>query len=221
MDSLWVLWLALAYLSGSVPFALLIGLAKGVDIRAHGSGNVGATNVGRVLGRRWGVLCFVLDVLKGVLPVAVGGLALGYFGDGDLSEAAAWRWLALAAAAMLGHVFPVWLRFKGGKGVATGLGVLLAMWPLLTVPAAAAALTWVALAKAYRYVSLASMAAAALLPVYVAAWALGTGQGRGALLPTLVVTSLLGGLVLLRHRTNIARLRAGTESRIGAARRGE
>lgn len=212
------IWIALAYACGSTPFALLIGLARGVDIRKQGSGNVGATNVGRVLGRRWGVLCFVLDVLKGLLPVLGAGAAMGLLGSRGLSSAQAWWWLAVGGAAVVGHVFPIWLRFKGGKGVATSLGVLLGFWPVLTLPGALAGLTWVALIKATRYVSVASIGAAVMLPLYFVGVSRGMDRGGEEFLPFLVVSILLALLVVVRHRANIARLRAGTENRVGASK---
>lgn len=217
MDPWWFVWLLIAYGCGSAPFGLLIGLSRGIDIRRHGSGNVGATNAGRVLGRRWGYLCFALDLLKGLVPVLVGGWALGYLANPALTAGAAWKWLGLAAAAVVGHMFPVWIGFKGGKGVATGLGAVLGCFPFLTVAGVAAALTWIVVVKATRYVSVASIAAALLLPVYMLAWVVGVGYGRDAWLPFLVVTAALGALVTLRHRGNLARLRAGTEPKIGAS----
>lgn len=218
MNEVWLAWLVIAYLAGSVPFGLLIGLARGVDIRVHGSGNVGATNLGRVLGRWWGVLCFMLDVLKGLLPVLLGGLALGYVGDATLPVSAAWRWLALGVAAVVGHVFPVWLKFRGGKGVATGLGVVLGFFPVLTVAGIVAAAVWGVTVRTTRYVSVASVSAASSLPVAMLAWVFATGYGRAAWLPFTVVTASLAGLVVWRHRTNLARLKAGTEPKIGERR---
>ena len=125
----------LAYLLGSVPFGLLIGLTHGVDIRNRGSGNIGATNLGRILGRKWGYLGFVLDVGKGLVPAWYAGSYLcrsyGLGARSELTPAAQLVWLAVAAAAILGHMFPVYLRFRGGKGVATSLGVVLGMVLLL------------------------------------------------------------------------------------------
>ncbi|MCX5660056.1 MAG: glycerol-3-phosphate 1-O-acyltransferase PlsY [Planctomycetota bacterium] len=216
MDTAWLLCVAAGYLSGSIPFGLLIGKARGVDVRKAGSGNIGATNVGRVLGRKWGGFCFALDVLKGLLPVLIAGLVLGYAGRRDLDPADAWRWLAVAIAAVLGHVFPVWLGFKGGKGVATALGVLLGFWPVLTLPGLAALVTWVAVVAVTRYVSLGSVLAAIALPAYVAvgAWLAQTPVAR--VVPFLVVTGLMAALVIARHRANIARLLAGTENKLGS-----
>lgn len=216
-----LIWLLLslgAYLIGSVPFGLLIGLARGVDIRQHGSKNIGATNAGRVLGRKWGVLCFVLDALKGAAPVIVAGKMTGVWGVADPAPAASLAWLGVGVAALIGHMFPVWLRFKGGKGVATGFGAMVATWPGVTLPAAAALLAWIVALKITRYVSVSSCVAACVLPVSLAAlramgWPVGgTWTGAWAYLG---VTTLLGAMVVWKHRANFARLRAGTEPKVG------
>jgi glycerol-3-phosphate acyltransferase PlsY len=212
---------------------VLLGMARGLDIRAHGSRNIGATNVGRVLGRRLGLLCFVLDVLKGALPVLVAGAAAGVLGrtlagEGAIGAAEMGLWLAVAVAAVVGHMFPLYLRFRGGKGVATGFGAICAMWPLLTVPALVALLVWCAVLRLTRYVSVASMAAAASLPLAYVLWIVGRGGG-GRLLeqapqriaaswPPLAVTAALALLIVYRHRANIGRLRRGQEPRIGGTR---
>ena len=211
----WLIWVLIAYLCGSVPFAVVLGRLRGVDVRKVGSGNVGATNVGRTLGRRWGVLCFLLDALKGLIPVAGSGTALGVIGRWDLPTTPTWQWLAVAVAAVLGHIFPFWLRFRGGKGIATGLGVLLGFWPILTVPALIATVTWLVVIAASRYPSLASMSSALSLPVTLLALAAVRGDGLPGRVPLLVVTTALALLVVVRHRTNIARLRAGTEPKVG------
>jgi len=212
----WWRWIVGGYVCGSVPFGLLIGKTKGVDIRQAGSGNIGATNLGRVLGRPWGVACFVLDMLKGAIPVLASGAAMGVLGQSDIETGAAWLWLAVGTAAVLGHVFPVWLRFRGGKGMATTVGVVAGFWPMLTLPGLGTVVTWIVLATLFRYVSLASMAAAAALPAYVFVIAVLRGTDHGQLVPFYVVTGLLAALVVVRHRTNITRLLAGTESKIGA-----
>lgn len=210
MLSNWLIWLLIGYIAGSIPFSLLIGFAKGVDIRKHGSGNVGATNVGRVLGKPYGMACFLMDVLKGALPVAVAG----HFID-HTAVIGQWQWLAVAAAAVLGHVFPVWLKFKGGKGVATGFGVLLGFWPTLTIPALVAIIVWVVCVLIWRYISLASIVGALVLPVVLIVIQKFVHHGNVVdVLPFLIVSSLLGLLVILRHRANIGRLIAGTESKV-------
>ncbi|MCC6580851.1 MAG: glycerol-3-phosphate 1-O-acyltransferase PlsY [Phycisphaeraceae bacterium] len=214
MNLNWSICVIVAYLCGATPFALLLGRLKGVDVRKHGSGNVGATNLGRVLGRRWGILCFILDVLKGAMPVAGAGLWMHWWGR-DNTALQQWQWLAVAAAAMLGHIFPFWLKFKGGKGVATGFGVMLGVWPMLTLPALAGAITWAAIALIWRYISLASVVAAMLLPVYVALVAMLSGRPITGQLPFLALTAAMALLVILRHRANLSRLLAGTEPKFG------
>lgn len=184
--------LALGYLLGSIPFGFLLTKMAGLgDIRRVGSGNIGATNVLRTGNKKLALLTLLLDGAKG----AVAALVAGTFAPG----------LALVAAfaAFLGHVFPVWLRFKGGKGVATYLGVVLALsWPLgLAVIA-----TWIATAFLFRISSLAALVAALLCPVF--AWFL---AGPAVALLTL----LMSVLVFIRHDTNIRRLLSGTEPRIG------
>ena len=210
-DGLWVLG---GYLCGSIPFAMLIGRARGVDIRKIGSGNVGAANVTRSIGRWWGLLCLLLDALKGLVPVVAAGWHFGALGNPDPQAAIAWRWLAVAAAAVLGHTFPVWLRFKGGKGVATGLGVLLGLWPLLTLPTLASLATWILLAGLFGYVSLASVGAAVSLPIYLLAVATWRAQDATQLAPFLAITGLLAVLVIARHRGNLNRLCSGTEPKL-------
>lgn len=211
----WVFWTVLAYLCGSISFALLLGRLKGVGLRQVGSGNPGATNLGRAVGRAWGVLCFVLDVLKGLVPVLVAGLVMGHAGRAELAAIEAWQWLAVAAGTICGHLFPVYHGFRGGKGVATGLGALLGFYPLLTVPALVAGGVWLVLLATLRYVSVASMAAAAAMPLLVLAygWLLEATLQRQV--PLLTVTALLAVLVVLRHLGNIQRLLAGTEPKVG------
>lgn len=217
----WFLWLVAAYLVGSLPVGLLIGYANGIDIRDHGSGNVGATNVGRVLGKRLGIFCFVIDVAKGFAPVFTFGLRASLVAGGGAAgaEAAggpvlALNWVAVAAATMLGNVFPVWLRFRGGKGVATGLGALLGIWPVLTLAGLAAGLLWAGVVLVWRYVSLASIAAAAALPLLSVAAAWATSRPAGEVGVYALATAALALMVVVRHRSNIARLRAGTEPRV-------
>ena len=221
---LWFVAIAGAYLLGAVPFGVLIARSRGVDIRAHGSGNTGATNVGRVLGRPWGLLCFALDVLKGAVPVLGAGLAAGLVTTPlpDIPAADAWFWFGTAVAAVLGHMFSIFLRGGGGKGVATSFGALLAMWPLTTIPALAAFAAWAVVVRTSRYMSLGSMSGAVALPLAVAILGLIAGDEQTvfppASRPALIVTTALAVLVIARHRDNIRRLLQGTESRMGASR---
>jgi len=211
----WIFWIFVGYLSGSVPFGLWIGFARGVDIRQSGSGNLGATNTGRVLGKGWGGVCFVLDVLKGMAPVLLSGWVMGCLGVGSPQPIQAWWWMATAGAAILGHVYPIGLGFKGGKGVATGLGVLLGFWPILTPPGLIATIVWVLMVAAFGYVSLASIVAVTTIPLLVWGRMALTGQSLIEGLPFIVPTTMLAILVVVRHRGNIVRLRAGTEPKVG------
>src|SRR6266545_8132773 len=140
MANPWLLGLIpLAYLIGSIPFGLVVGLAKGIDPRTAGSGNIGATNLGRLLGGRYFALVFTLDLLKGLLPTVIAG-ALLKFAPHNLQEYL--LWLAVAAAAIVGHMFSLFLRFKGGKGVATSAGVVLGIFPYYTWAGFLAIATW-------------------------------------------------------------------------------
>ena len=218
-----LLWAALpvaAYLVGSFPTAHLLARSRGVDLGAVGSKNYGATNLGRTLGRSWGILCFAVDALKGALPVLAAGWLLGALGApaGGISTTTAWCWLATALAAILGHTLSPWIGFKGGKGVATGFGALAAMWPVLTLPAGLAILLWAAILAVSRIMSLASMVAAISIPcsVLVAALAASGLAGVRAAVPVLVATGVIAAFVVWKHRANIARMRAGTEPKVGA-----
>lgn len=215
-----------AFLLGSIPFGYLIGRSKGIDIRAHGSGNIGATNVTRVLGRRLGRICFALDLLKGLLPSLGGGLVLGVAGHWSMTPAQAWSWIGIALAPIAGHVFCPWLGFKGGKGVATGLGALLGLFPVMTVAGVGGLLVWIIAAKLWRYVSLASILGGGGLPIWVvvslavasAAGRVPAGELVGVGLPFLVLSLGLAGFVVYTHRANIRRIRSGTEPKIGQRR---
>lgn len=226
----WAPWMVLAFLMGSIPFGLLIGKARGVDIRTLGSKNIGATNVGRVLGRRAGFLCFTLDLLKGALPVALAGLAHGHFGSLTLNPTDGLWWMGVVVCAPLGHMFSPWVWLKGGKGVATGFGALLAYFPLLAVPALLALAVWIITVKVTRYVSIASCLAALSIPLSASAFSVWlvsrtalesaslaeiTTLGLREAWPRLAVSALLALLVCWKHKGNFARLRAGTEPRIG------
>lgn len=185
----------IAYLIGSIPFGLLIAKTKGVDIRKVGSGNIGATNVLRTLGKPLGITCFVLDVLKGFFP------ALLFPTIGNLDPAFG---ILFGAAAILGHNFPVFLKFKGGKGVATSAGVLLGVAPLAV---AIGLLIWVIVFQISGYVSLGSIIAAGV--VAIIGWVRISQYG----IVTACALTLLAALSIYRHRANIQRLIAGTENK--------
>ncbi len=201
-----------AYLLGSIPFGVIIAKAKGKDLRRIGSGNIGATNVARALGRRWAYFCFVLDVLKGLAPMLV---VRAFIEVSKPSPSLLSLWLLVGCAAILGHIFPIYLKFKGGKGVATSLGVALGLWPYYTICAAFAFAIWVAVALIWRYISLASIIASiAFLLILVLAIVLIPGWDFANLWPLLIAATAIPLMVIIRHRENIKRLIAGTESKV-------
>jgi len=190
-------WCVASYLLGAVPVGLLVARAKGVDIRKVGSGNIGATNVFRSIGKPWGIFTFVMDALKGFVP----SFLFPFF-----SPEPGWPvGLLFGCLAIAGHNWPVYLGFKGGKGIATSAGVLMGVAPVEVLVGAG---VWFAVFFTSRYVSLASIAAALAIPV--AGWVRHDPQ-NGWALP--VVLTVLGVLAVWRHRSNIERLRAGTENR--------
>ncbi len=213
----WFFFIFSAYLVGSVPFGLLLGWVRGVDLRAHGSGNIGATNAGRVLGTKWGALCLILDACKGAVPTLLAGVWSGAVRDTALDGQTETLWVLVALAAILGHVFPVWLGFKGGKGVATSLGgVAAALYPIVTFLAALDSLVfWLVSLRVTRYVGVSSVVAAAALPVAVIGASMTPTWGERAVVPVLVMTAMLAVLVIWRHRGNIARTVRGEEPRVG------
>ncbi len=191
-----------AYLLGSLPFGYLMGRAKGMDIRQKGSGNIGATNVFRVLGKPWGIACFLLDFAKGF--VAAGVLPGQMLGTASL-EAHPNLPLLAGAVAIVGHNWPIWLKFKGGKGIASSAGVIAATAPLALLTGL---VLWIGSMLVTRIVSVSSMLAA--LGVAVAGWIFYGGN------PVLAgVLTLLGALAIFRHRANIRRLLKGEEPRFG------
>jgi len=207
----------LGYLLGSIPFGLLIGRAHGIDIRQHGSGNIGTTNVGRLLGRKWGYICFVLDVGKGLVPMIFARRFLADMSAEQLTPMAGMSaWMLVGTGCILGHMFSVYLRFGGGKGVATSLGVMLGVWPYFTFTAVVVLLIWIAVLGLWRYVSLASICAAFGFPVIFAILIKQLESWEFAnLWPLFAFGCLMGTMVIVRHRSNIVRLLAGTENQIG------
>lgn len=189
-----VAWLLLAYLVGAIPVGYMVARALGVDIRRHGSGNIGATNVLRAVGPGPAIATLLGDVIKGYAGAWVGSLA----GPGA-------PWAAAAAVLVIaGNCWPVFLRFRGGKGVATGLGAFLRVTPWALLPAA---IVWLALVASFRYISLASLCAALGLPLAI--FLLGYPR------PLAGAAAAVALVVIARHRENIERLLAGTERRLG------
>jgi glycerol-3-phosphate acyltransferase PlsY len=198
--------LLLAYLIGAIPFGYLVARGRGVDIRKHGSGNIGATNVGRVLGRPFGVLVFLLDFAKGALPTFA---ALRWASAHEVELPPDSLPVTAAVAAFLGHLFPVYLRFHGGKGVATAAG---AVCVLLPEPAGAAFLTWLVVVLVSRYVSFASILAAVVLCIY--RLTLTPQPWDNADLVVTLFCLIVAGLIIVRHRANVGRLLRGNENRL-------
>ena len=191
----------MAYLLGSIPTGFLVAKARGVDIRTVGSGNIGATNAFRVLGKGLGIFVLLMDALKGFVAVQVGAFVISQWLPYAPLE---YLRITAAVAAILGHNFTCWLHFKGGKGIATSAGVLIALVPLALVIVLS---IFIILFLATRYVSIGSIAAAFALPF--ATW-FTTRHNIGLT----VVMAAIGGLAILKHRKNIQRLLNGTENRI-------
>jgi glycerol-3-phosphate acyltransferase PlsY len=216
----YILTVLIAYLLGSIPTGFLVAKARGVDIRTVGSGNIGATNVFRILGKPVGIFVLLADAAKGWLAVfVVARLVSGWFYPDAGFLAREWFSLCAAIAAILGHNYTCWLYFKGGKGIATSAGVLVALVP---VPLLIILGVWIIVFALGRYVSLASISAAITLPFAV--WLVGevrheTQEERGATRTIILITAALTALAIYKHKANIKRLINGTESRIALRKR--
>jgi glycerol-3-phosphate acyltransferase PlsY len=200
---IWLLIIILSYLIGSIPWGYLFARSRGIDIRKYGSGNIGAANVFRVMGKKWGYLVFLCDFFKGFLSVKLGFLIAEYFlVNGALGGVFG------AIACVLGHDYPIWLGFKGGKGIATLAGAVLSLFhPLVFV---SFGVVWIVVFLIGRYTSLASISATVALPIAVSLMV----DKSKADFPSLVGFSVfMAALALWRHRSNIVRLLNGTENR--------
>jgi glycerol-3-phosphate acyltransferase PlsY len=199
---------------GSIPFGFIVGKMKGIDVRAAGSGNIGATNVGRLLGRKFGILVFLLDVMKGALPMLIASMLL--LNESNHDSITYILWLTIGFATILGHMFPPWLKFKGGKGVATGLGVLFGLWPYYTLCGAIVFVVWIVIFLVTKYVSVASILSTVCFPIIYVIIGINRGWDPfGKQLPLFVYAMVVGLMIVYKHRTNISRLMAGTENRFG------
>ncbi|MEN8681532.1 MAG: glycerol-3-phosphate 1-O-acyltransferase PlsY [Akkermansiaceae bacterium] len=227
---LWLL-IPLGFLLGSVPFGLLLGKLKGVDIRDHGSGNIGSTNVFRTLGKKSGITCLILDLLKGFAPVLL-AINLARIEDASflfsieflksLTEAvpASQQFqvqsihVLTALAAILGHNYSPWIGFKGGKGIATSGGALLALMPAAVI---LLVLIFIIVARITKYVSVGSIATGIALPLLTlyGSWYHGKIADGTWNKPLFIFSIVAGALAIWKHRSNISRLRAGTENKIG------
>jgi|SRR5580704_11143808 glycerol-3-phosphate acyltransferase PlsY len=209
-----MIWLAiviLCYLIGSFPSGYLVGKSQGIDIRQHGSGNIGATNVLRVMGKKWGYFVFLCDSLKGFLAVKLGVLLAAAAGTGADATLAG---VVGGICCIIGHNYTVWLGFKGGKGIATSIGVLLAIEPILIVMIVL--LVWLAVFFIWQYVSLASISAALSLPLAVLILFPLVAHGNYWVL--VIFSIIVATLAVWRHRSNIDRLLQGKENRFGSKR---
>lgn len=234
----------IGFLIGSIPFGFLVAKSQGIDIRTRGSGNIGATNVWRVLGPKFGLTCFVLDFLKGLGPTLLGywaltgamgkpvlGVALldapgGLGAQGGLGEQGGLVLLGVAVACVLGHMFTPWLGFKGGKGVATSFGALVGVFPVFTLAALAGFVVWLASVLFTRMIGISSVLAAAALAAAVWVEYLFPTRGLLAMLEPLTgstragladaaFATVLAAVVIFKHRANIKRTLSGTEPKIG------
>ena len=203
-----------AYLLGSIPTGYLAAKSRGIDIRKVGSGNIGATNVFRTLGKPAGIFVLLVDAAKGFVSCCfVGPLVYRLLLGRPPEEPATLEYLKITGAflAIIGHNYTCWLKFKGGKGIATSAGAVLALLPLAL---AVGFVTWIILFAATRYVSVASIGGAFVLPF--GAWLVARSSPR-----MIVVAALMGALAIYKHRANIQRLRAGTENRVGKKQEAE
>ena len=207
MHSTAAVFAILSYFLGAVPFGLLLSRVKGVDIRQVGSKNIGATNVFRSVSKTLGVLTFVADGLKGFVPAWLFPKIVAAWGQGAPPP---WLGLLFAALAIAGHTWPVYIKFKGGKGVATSAGALIGIAPAAT---GIGLVTWILAMALTRYVSVSSIAAALIVPA--AGWGLYAKQGLA--LP--IALTVIGLLIVWRHKGNIQRLMNGTEHRFGKSKR--
>ena len=196
---IWVAWLAGAYLAGAIPFGFLIGKMRGVDVRTVGSKNIGATNVFRTVGKKWGLLAFLCDFLKGFVPVL---LAKKFGGEAHLP-------LAVGLMTVVGHMFTCFMKFKGGNGIATGFGMLVGLLPWLVLTAFG---LWAVTVWLSHYMSLGSCLAAAFLAVGV--WFPWLGSEGWRNLPLSIVVTLVALVAIYKHKTTIRRLIDGCENRI-------
>ena len=209
---IWILWAVGAYLVGSIPFGFLVGKMRGKDIRTLGSKNIGATNVYRTVGKPWGVLAFACDFLKGFLPTLAARLV------SEDNASLLYLPLAVGILTVAGHMWTCFMKFKGGKGIATGFGMLVALTPVLVLVAFA---VWVVVMLVSHYVSLGSIVAAAFLMVVV--WLPWYDWFRCEILrccrgyhdlPLCILVTVLCAFAIWKHKTNIIRLRAHAESKI-------
>jgi len=192
-----------AYLIGAIPFAMIIAKAYGKDLRKIGSGNIGATNLSRAVGKKWAYVCFVLDATKGLIPMLVASKII----SSPPTTTELILSLVVGCAAVTGHIFPIYIKFKGGKGVATSFGVAMGLWPYYTICALIAMICWISSVLLWRYISLASIIAAISFPIALTTITiLNKNWLFQNLWPLFIVAIIIPLMVIIRHRENIIRI---------------
>jgi glycerol-3-phosphate acyltransferase PlsY len=200
-----------AYLIGSIPFAMIIARAYGKDLRKIGSGNIGATNLSRALGKKWGYVCFLLDTAKGLIPMLMASWLIS--SPPTTNELV--MSMIVGCAAVAGHIFPVYIKFKGGKGVATSFGVAMGLWPYYTICALVALTCWAVCILIWRYVSLASIIAAIAFPIALTTLTIANKNWLFEnLWPLFIVAIMIPLMVIIRHRENVVRIVKGQEHKV-------
>lgn len=204
----------IAYVIGSIPFGLVVGKWRGIDVRAAGSGNIGATNVGRLLGKRYFFLVFFLDLLKSFIPMAIASAIVHRIPEANRDWRLYLLWLLVGFAAVLGHMFSLFLRFKGGKGVASSAGMMLGLMPYYTLPGLLGIVVFILVFALTRYVSLGSIVSACAFPLlYLLLAQAMHWPVFGNQLPLLIFAVLIAAMIVYKHRSNIRRLLTGTENK--------
>lgn len=200
-----------AYLLGSVPFAMIIAKAYGKDLRKIGSGNIGATNLSRAVGKKWAYFCFVLDTTKGLVPMLIVSKIISL----PPTQTELLLSLVVGCAAVAGHIFPIYIKFKGGKGVATSFGVALGLWPYYTICALIALICWISSVLIWRYISLASIIAAISFPIALTTITIlnKTWQFQN-LWPLFIASIIIPLMVIIKHHENVIRIIKGKEHKV-------
>ena len=200
-----------SYLLGSIPFAMIIAKAHGKDLRKIGSGNIGATNLSRAVGKKWAYCCFILDTTKGLVPMLIASKTI----SSPPTTTELVLSLIVGFAAVTGHIFPIYIKFKGGKGVSTSFGVAIGFWPYYTVCALIAMACWISVVFIWRYISLASIIAAIAFPLSLTTITIFNKTWQfDNLWPLFIAAIAIPLMVIIKHRENITRIIKGQEHKV-------
>ena len=200
-----------AYLVGSIPFAMIIAKAYGKDLRKIGSGNIGATNLSRAVGKKWAYCCFLLDTTKGLVPMIVASQII----SSPPTTTELLLSLVVGCAAIAGHIFPIYIKFKGGKGVATSFGVAMGLWPYYTICALIAMTCWISAVFIWRFISLASIIAALAFPIALTIITIFNKTWQfNNLWPLFIAAIAIPLMVIIKHRENVIRIIKGNEHKV-------